>query len=123
MTDFNLVLSQVRQRLEILYQIVDELEAQGGGGGGGTDSYNDLSNKPQINGHTLTGNKTGSDLGLASTSDLSAYLKSTEAAAIYQTLAGMSDYLTESDAASTYQTQAGMSDYLTTATAASTYQT
>lgn len=112
MTDFNLVLSQVRQRLEILYQIVDELEAQGGGGGG-TDSYNDLSNKPQINGHTLTGNKTGSSLGLASTSDLEAYLTSSEAAATYQTLAGMSDYLTSSDAASTYQTQAGMSSYYT----------
>lgn len=105
MTDFNLVLSQVRQRLEILYQIVDELEAQGGGGGGGgTDDYTQLSNKPQINGHTLTGNKSGSSLGLASTSDLEAYLTSSEAAATYQTLAGMSDYLTESDAASTYQT-------------------
>lgn len=69
MTDFNLVLSQVRQRLEILYQIVDELEAQGGGSGG-TDDYTQLSNKPQINGHTLTGNKTGSDLGLASAAAL-----------------------------------------------------
>ena len=114
MTDFNLVLSQVRQRLEILYQIVDELEAQGGGGGqGGTDNYNELSNKPQINGHTLTGNKTGSSLGLASTSDLEAYLTFSEAAATYQTLAGMSSYLTSSDAASTYQTQAGMSSYYT----------
>ena len=35
-----------------------------GGGGGGTSNYNDLSNKPQINGVTLTGNKTSSDLGL-----------------------------------------------------------
>ena len=123
MTDFNLVLSQVRQRLEILYQIVDELEAQGGGGQGGTDNYNDLSNKPQINGHTLTGNKTGSSLGLASTSDLESYLTSSDAAATYQTLAGMSDYLTSSDAASTYQTQSGMSSYLTSSDAASTYQT
>lgn len=36
----------------------------GGGGGGGTSNYNDLSNKPQINGATLAGNKTSSDLGL-----------------------------------------------------------
>ena len=36
-----------------------------GGGGGGTSNYNDLSNKPQINGHILNGNKTSSDLGLA----------------------------------------------------------
>ena len=36
-----------------------------GGGGGGTTNYNDLSNKPQIGGVTLQGNKTASDLGLA----------------------------------------------------------
>lgn len=36
----------------------------GGGGGGGTSDYTDLSNKPQINGNTLSGNKTSSDLGL-----------------------------------------------------------
>jgi len=34
------------------------------GGGGGTSNYNDLSNKPQINGNSLSGNKTGSQLGL-----------------------------------------------------------
>lgn len=31
---------------------------------GGTDDYNDLQNKPQINGVTVSGNKTGSDFGL-----------------------------------------------------------
>lgn len=36
----------------------------GGGGGGGTSNYNDLSNKPQINGTTLSGNKTAANLGL-----------------------------------------------------------
>lgn len=41
-----------------------------GGGTGGTTNYNDLSNKPQINGNTLSGNKTGAQLGLASTSDI-----------------------------------------------------
>ena len=35
-----------------------------GGGGGGTDDYEDLNNKPQINGNTLTGNKTTSQLGI-----------------------------------------------------------
>lgn len=40
----------------------------GGGGGGGTSDYSDLSNKPQINSVTLTGNKTGADLGLLSNS-------------------------------------------------------
>ena len=42
------------------------------GGGGGTSDYTDLTNKPQINGNTLTGNKTAANLGLASASDLAA---------------------------------------------------
>lgn len=36
-----------------------------GGGGGGTDNYNELDNRPQIENITLTGNKSASDLGLA----------------------------------------------------------
>lgn len=40
------------------------------GGGGGTSDYADLTNKPQINGHTLSGNQTGADLGLANSSDI-----------------------------------------------------
>ena len=37
----------------------------------GVDDYDDLQNKPQINGHTLTGNKTIADLGIPTkTSDL-----------------------------------------------------
>ena len=65
------------------------------------------------------------------TVNLAQYLTTANAAATYQTLAGMSSYLTtssaastyltQSNAASTYQTQAGMSSYLTTAAAASTY--
>ena len=38
--------------------------ASGGGGGGGTSDYPDLTNKPQINGVTLVGNKPSSDFGL-----------------------------------------------------------
>lgn len=34
------------------------------GGSGGTTNYNDLSNKPSINGVELSGNKTASDLGI-----------------------------------------------------------
>lgn len=37
-----------------------------GGGGGGTDDYNDLLNKPQINGTELSGNKSLADIGLES---------------------------------------------------------
>ena len=36
-----------------------------GGGGGGTDDYTELTNKPQINNVTLTGNKTSSQIGVA----------------------------------------------------------
>ena len=35
--------------------------------GGGTNDYDDLNNRPQINSHTLTGNMSGSDLGLQDT--------------------------------------------------------
>lgn len=48
----------IKQRLEILWQIVKQLESDGG------TNYNTLSNKPSINGITLYGNKTFSDLGL-----------------------------------------------------------
>ena len=44
------------------------LTGGGGGGGGGTTNYNSLENKPQINGTTLTGNKSLSDLGIAAAS-------------------------------------------------------
>ena len=37
---------------------------------GGTSDYSSLSNKPQINGNTLTGNKTAAQLGLAASSDI-----------------------------------------------------
>ena len=37
------------------------------GGGSGTSNYNNLNNKPSINGITLSGNKTSSDLGITDT--------------------------------------------------------
>lgn len=43
-----------------------------GGGSGGTTDYNQLSNRPSINGHTLTGNQTAQQLGLATPSDIPA---------------------------------------------------
>ena len=48
---------------ELLLELKEVIEA-GGGGGGGTTNYNLLQNKPQINGVTLTGNKTTDDLEL-----------------------------------------------------------
>lgn len=42
-----------------------QIPVQSGGGEGGTSDYNDLSNRPSINGVTLVGNKTSSNLGVA----------------------------------------------------------
>lgn len=61
------------------------------GGGGGTSNYNSLTNKPQIESVTLSGNKTAAELGLARASDVptktsdltndSGFVNATEAAA------------------------------------------
>lgn len=47
---------------ELLLELKEVIEA--GGGGGGTTNYNNLSNKPQINGITLSGEMTAADLSL-----------------------------------------------------------
>lgn len=41
-----------------------------GSGSGGVSSYNELTDKPSIEGITLSGNKTASDLGLAKSTDI-----------------------------------------------------
>lgn len=46
---------------------IDLTANSGGGGGGGDVDYRDTTHKPQINGVTLTGNKTSSDLSLQGT--------------------------------------------------------
>lgn len=47
--------------------IVDNVISSTGGGEGGTTDYTALTNKPQINGVELTGNKTSADLGIEET--------------------------------------------------------
>ena len=49
-------------RIEFFLQEI--IDNGSGGGGGGTSNYNSLTNKPQINGHTLSGNKTSADIGV-----------------------------------------------------------
>lgn len=44
--------------------------AENGGGGGGTSNYEQLSNKPQINDVTLSGDKSADDLGLVTKTEL-----------------------------------------------------
>ena len=96
MTDFNLILSQVRQRLEILYQIVNDLETSGGGSGG-TSNYNDLTNKPKINSVTLSGNKSLEDLGIASASDLAGKANSADVYTKAETEAEITAQITDMD--------------------------
>ena len=58
---------------------------EGGGGPGGTSNYNDLSNKPSINGITLSGNKTDDNLGLEATSNKVTSLSSSSTDTQYPT--------------------------------------
>lgn len=59
------------------------------GGGGGTGNYNDLENKPSINGVTLAGNKTTADLNISApkitfgTEDLTPGVSELEEGALY----------------------------------------
>lgn len=61
-------LQQQGKTIADLVARVIRLENQGGGGG--TTDYDDLTDKPQINGNTLQGNKTASQLGLATPGDI-----------------------------------------------------
>ena len=47
-----------------IFDRLDALESGGGGGTGGTTNYEKLSNKPQLNGVTLEGNKTLDQVGV-----------------------------------------------------------
>ena len=63
---------------------------------GASGNYDELSNRPQINGVTLTGNKTAADLGLAA---------GAEQASLISTVSGLGDTVqANSDAISTLQT-------------------
>lgn len=65
--------------------------SSGGGGGGSTETdYRNLSNKPQINGVELDGNKSLSTLGIASASDLAATTATANAAVKDVTVNGSS---------------------------------
>ena len=55
-----------RERLDIVAALLGASMAGGGGGGGGVDHYSQLPDKPQINGHVLSGDKSSEQLGLQS---------------------------------------------------------
>ena len=62
----------------------------GTSGGGGTSNYNDLANKPQINGNTLEGNKTPEQLGI-SIPDMANYYNKSETNTLLDGKANVSD--------------------------------
>lgn len=76
------------------------------GGGGGTSDYNDLSNKPQINSVTLSGNKSLNDLGIASASSVSEkYTKPSGGIPVSDLASGVQTSLGKADSA--YQKPSG----------------
>ena len=88
------------------------------------NNYNSLQNRPKINGNLLTGNKTGTQLGLAEAQDigdLSALTttdKSSVVAGINEVKSGLTNMATLlqitqlSDTATQYQLQGNYSDYM-----------
>ena len=89
-----------------------DFEWAAGGGGGGTSDYNDLINKPQINGNTLSGNKTSSQLGITAVA-LGAYVKpgsgipKADLASAVQTSLGKADTALQSAPVTSVNTQTG----------------
>lgn len=66
-------LNKLTTNTQSLSSAVASYSGGGGGGGGGTSDYSELTNKPRINGVTLSGNKTSAELGIiipTATSDL-----------------------------------------------------
>ncbi|WP_405345227.1 hypothetical protein [Ruminococcus sp.] len=63
----NAIFQELDTGIDYYYDGTDwnEIPSSGGGGGGtGTDNYNELNNKPSINGTTLSGNKSLDNLGI-----------------------------------------------------------
>ena len=77
---------------------------------GGTTNYNDLTNKPQINSHTLFGNMSASDLGLVSESELTTALADKQ-----DVISDLTDIRSGAAAGATAVQPAALDDYATTA--------
>ena len=101
--DNNSIFKELDTGIRYYYDGTDwnEIPSSGGGGGGtGTDNYNELNNKPSINGTTLSGNKSLDNLGIqakltfdsAPTEDSENPVKS---GGVYSALAGKQDTISD----------------------------
>ena len=89
-----------------------------GGGGGGTSDYTDLTNKPQINSVTLSGNLSAADLGLGTYSKPSGGIPDTDLSSSVQTSLGLADTayqkpsggIPDTDLTSAVKTSLGLAD-------------
>ena len=67
----DMFMQQLQQQGKTIADLVARvIRLENQGGGGGTTDYDDLTDKPQINSVTLQGNKTASQLGLATPADI-----------------------------------------------------
>ena len=85
-------------------QTVDVMD---GTGGGGTSDYADLTNKPSINGVTLSGNKTAADLSLGTYSKPSGGIPKSDLASDVQTSLGKADTALQSAPVTSVNGQTG----------------
>jgi hypothetical protein len=101
--DNNAIFKELDTGISYYYDGTDwnEIPSSGGGGGGtGTDNYNELNNKPSINGTVLSGNKSLDNLGIqakltfdsAPTEDSE---KPVESGGVYSALAGKQDTISD----------------------------
>lgn len=97
--------SVIISRVSGTWVVMGKAGGGSGGGGGGTSNYNDLSNKPSINGNTLRGNKTASELGLGTYSKPSGGIPKSDLTSAVQTSLGKADSALQS-VPSTYRTAA-----------------
>ena len=100
--DNNAIFKELDTGISYYYDGTDwnEIPSSGGGGGTGTDNYNDLNNKPSINGTVLSGNKSLDNLGIqakltfdsAPTEDSE---NPVESGGVYRALAGKQDTISD----------------------------
>jgi hypothetical protein len=100
--DNNAIFKELDTGISYYYDGTDwnEIPSSGGGGGTGTDNYNELNNKPSINGTVLSGNKSLDNLGIqakltfdsAPTEDSE---NPVESGGVYGALAGKQDTISD----------------------------